>query len=151
MVIEEEFLENRVKYFEQKFRESEDKYRLITENINDLISILNHKFKIEYINEIAHQRVLGYSKYEVIGKDATKFAHPKDILKSIEMSKNFWEMGEVLTEVRFKRKDGKYIWLEIKGKRFIDVDGKEKYLTIARDINERKNAEKKLLELGNLF
>lgn len=49
------------KIAEQKLRESEEKFRLISENAYDLIGLLNKKFKYEYINENAFQQTLGYS------------------------------------------------------------------------------------------
>ncbi|MFW9873788.1 MAG: hypothetical protein ACFFG0_11840, partial [Candidatus Thorarchaeota archaeon] len=37
------------KYITKKFSESVEKYRLITENANDLITVQNDKFEFEYI------------------------------------------------------------------------------------------------------
>ena len=37
---------------EQRLKESEEKYRLITENANDLIATINEKYEFEYINEL---------------------------------------------------------------------------------------------------
>ena len=47
-------------------------------------------------------------------------------------------------ELRFKNKGLNYIWLEVKGKAFNDIDGSKKLLVISRDVTERKKAEEKL-------
>ncbi|MFX0133157.1 MAG: PAS domain S-box protein [Candidatus Hodarchaeota archaeon] len=134
------------KQSEQKIRESEEKYRLITDNANDMITIQNKKFQIEYVNEEVHQKYLGYTKNDLIGKDITKFVHPDDMIKSIEIGRKYWETGEAMVEARLKRKDGTYFWTEVKGKRFVDIDGEEKILLVSRDITERKKVEQELKE-----
>ena len=40
-----------------------DYYKIIAENANDMIRVLDFNFKIEYINESAHLKILGYTKY----------------------------------------------------------------------------------------
>ncbi|MFX1450783.1 MAG: PAS domain S-box protein [Promethearchaeota archaeon] len=131
---------------EQKLLESEEKYRLITENVNDLLVILNPKFKMEYINEKAHKKILGYTKDDLIGKDILQLCHPDDIVKSLEEGKSKWRKREARLETRVRQKSGNYIWVELKGRRFLDDEGKEKFLFIGRDINERKKAEQELIE-----
>ncbi|MHA1298209.1 MAG: PAS domain S-box protein [Candidatus Helarchaeota archaeon] len=134
------------KIAEQKLIESEEKYRLISENANDLISILNDKFVFEYINSIVHNKILGYRKDELIGKALFEFIHPENVRNLLDSSRRTWKKGEILTVVRFVKKDGSYIWLEYKGKVFIDKNSKQKLLLVGRDISGRKIAEQKLRE-----
>ena len=46
------------KRIENILKESEAKYRLITENVNDMIFILNEKFEFEYINEDVFKKLM---------------------------------------------------------------------------------------------
>ena len=134
------------KQAEQEIRESEEKYRLISENANDLISVLNNKFKFEYINELPLLKILGYSTEELIGKKGTKFIHPDDLEKVLKEFQKSIEIGKGSVEARLKHKAGNYIWTETTGRWFMDKDGRKKGLIITRDITERKEAEKKLRE-----
>jgi PAS domain S-box-containing protein len=131
---------------EQQLKESEEKYRLIYEHTNDLINVIDEKFRYEYINEETHKRVLGYSKEDMIGKFAAIYVHPDDIVDIVEKLREGFEKGIGMTECRIKKKDGTYIWYESKGNTFIDQHGNKKALIMSRDITERKIAEQKLKE-----
>ena len=126
---------------EQAVIESEERYRLITETAHDLIRVVNEQFRIEYINEGAHLKTLGYPKEFFFKNIRAKILHPDDIKEAIEFWKKIMKEGEATREGRFKHKDGHWIWFEVKGKRFIDKDGNKKMLFISRDISERKNYE----------
>ena len=64
LVIEE--IEKRIMDFSEKreiqirLENSEQKYRLISENVNDLIIMVNKKIEIEYVNEIALKNIFGF-------------------------------------------------------------------------------------------
>ena len=58
---------------EQKLKESEEKYRLISENANDLILVLNQKFECEFINEQASKKIWGYDYADLNGKSVISF------------------------------------------------------------------------------
>jgi len=126
------------KIMEQKLRDSEEKYRLITENIYDLIGILDKNFKYEFLNEETFLRVLGYSSADLIGKTALNFVHPDDIELAVAALKRGFETGEGTAEIRFRHNRGHWIWLEARGKTFIDQDGHLKAQIISRDITEKK-------------
>ncbi|MFX1260427.1 MAG: PAS domain S-box protein, partial [Promethearchaeota archaeon] len=128
---------------EEALKESEEKYRLISENANDLIIVLNQKLILEYVNK-SFLTVLNYSSEEVFGKTPENFLHPEDYVQSINALKEGFIKGEGIEIVRIKRKDGHYIWFEVKGKTFIDKTGEKKALLILRDITERKKAEQDL-------
>jgi PAS domain S-box-containing protein len=131
---------------EKELKDSEEKYRLISENAYDLISILNQKLRFEYANENPWLITLGYSKNEIIGKSVLDFVHPDDKKNAIKNLVGGLEKGEGVLEVRIKHKNGHYLWIEVKGKAFVDKDGKTKGITIGRDITKRKEIEQKILE-----
>ncbi len=134
------------KIAEERLRESEERYRLITESANDLIRVLNDNFEFEYINENVHKRLLGYDKEDLIGQTHLPFLHPEDRRHAIRSTLKNLKRGYGSYQARFKEKNGQYKWFEFGGKIFYDSKGSKKILSIARDINERKSVEQKLKE-----
>ncbi len=126
---------------DQKLSSSEEKYRLIAENANDLISIHNQKFESEYVNEIIHKKVLQYSSSDLLNKPLFEYIHPDQLDQIKKEMSTYIEKGEGLVEIKFRKKDGTYAWLECKGKRYLDNEKEIKYLIISRDIGERKALE----------
>ena len=129
------------KLAEEKLKESEERYRLITENANDLIGILNEKMQLEFVNEVACRNVMGYKVEEVIGFTALDLVHPDDLKQANKALRKGFRTGEGSIESRLKHKDGHYVWLELKGTTFYDAKHALKGLLIAREISERRKAE----------
>ena len=132
---------------EQLLKISEEKYRLIIENINDLISIIGLQFKFEYINENSLTKLLGYTSKEVIGRSCLDFVHPTDKDKAIESLTSDFRIGISTIELRIKHKKGNWIWFECKGQTFTNKVGAISTLIISRDISDRKSAEKRYKNL----
>jgi len=130
----------------EKLKEAEKKYRLITENAYDLISIFNEQLRFTYINEKTHKRILGYKKEDMIGKPLWKFIHPDDFQRAYKIIKSRLKKGLGRAEIRFKKKDGAYIWLETVGVAFETKDNKRIGVTISRDYSERKKFEELIQE-----
>ncbi|MFX1296052.1 MAG: PAS domain S-box protein [Promethearchaeota archaeon] len=131
---------------DEELRESEAKYRLISENANDLITILDMKFKIEYVNQQVHERVLGYKKEYLIGLDSINLLHLDDRESAYRSGRQLLDTGEAVYEARFKTNHGEYVWLELKGRVFKDTQGNNKILIVSRDITDRKKADEELRE-----
>ena len=136
----------RQKEAEENLRESERRYRLISEKANDLIVILNENYELEYYNKQAILNTLGGGSDEMIGKNPLFLIHPDDLKHTINALIKGIENGEGTVETRMKHKKGDYIWLELKGKTYINNKGEKKGLIIGRDISDRKLAEQKLKE-----
>ncbi|MFX1313887.1 MAG: PAS domain S-box protein [Promethearchaeota archaeon] len=136
----------REKEIEHKLKESEEKYRLIYENANDLINVLNNKFEYEDLNENIHKLVLGFSKEELLKENPHNLVHPDDRKRSAILLGKILRKGKGSFQTRFKHKKGGYKWLEISAKNFEDSAGNKKVITIARDISDRKTNEQKLKE-----
>ena len=123
---------------------SEQNYRLIVENANDLVIILDRNNIIEYINERAHFNSMGYKKEDLIGINGMKFVHPDDLKIAMDAITKGFDTGEEMAIIRIRHKDGDYLWQEFKGVTYTDDDGIVKLILIARDISERKKVESEL-------
>jgi PAS domain S-box-containing protein len=132
---------------EQKLKESEEKYRLISENANDLIFIISDTLNIEYVNRKPLFELSGYFIEEVIGERALNFIHPDD---AEDIFKKFFEAfnneGQGSVEARVRHKEGHYVYVEISGSLFNNEKGEPKALLFMRDITDRKNAENNILK-----
>jgi len=102
---------NERKKNERALRESEEKYRSLVENLNEIVYILNERGEIEYVTPNI-ETISGYSQDEIIRKSFTDFIYPEDQYKRME---NFKEvlMGEASrSEYRFITKKGNVIWIK---------------------------------------
>ena len=135
---------------EEKLRQSQEKYKLITENINDFIAILDNKFRYEYINQPITQKLMGYTNNDVYGKSALELIHPEDRVMAAERLKGGFKKGYGSGTIRFLHKEGHWIWFEVRGKTFTGFDGNKKGLIISRDITSRKENQLKLLKLSKM-
>ncbi|MBY9014320.1 MAG: PAS domain S-box protein [Candidatus Lokiarchaeota archaeon] len=141
-----------IKQFEENLRESEEKYRFLTENSDDLITLYNDKIVADYINTETHSRVLGYPPEKFLKKSFKgKITHKDDIIPYLESFKEGSKSGNYLTQVRFKHKEGYYLWFQIYAKFFNDILNKRKLLVVARNITDIKQAEKNLKESEEKF
>ena len=129
---------------ELKIKESEEKYRLISENANDLIMILDGGGNFLYCNE-TFKRVMGFSPEELLGKNAGDYAHPDDLIQARKDFQNTILYGTGINIARYRCKDGTYKWIEAKGNFTYDEENNPiRDFIVARDITERKEMEEKL-------
>ena len=137
-------LENPFKLLFRKLKISEEKYRIITENANDIISVLDKDFNFEFVND-GQEKMTEYLKEELIGKKAIQFVHPDDVEVVKDLLQKVKEKGEAVGEYRMKKKDNSYIWVNASGKvLYKRNNNNNKYLFIKRDIDAGKHAEQKL-------
>jgi PAS domain S-box-containing protein len=135
------------KQAEEALKESEKKFRSLFENANDAIFIHDLKGNILEVNQLASQR-LGYSKDELINMKSMDMISPfyadniKNRLNTIQ------KKGHGIFETVQITKNGLSIPVELSS-RVIEYDGKTAILALARDITERKRAERKLNEYAN--
>jgi PAS domain S-box-containing protein len=119
---------------EKELRESEERFRLITENSNDFISLFDENDNFLYANP-AIINVLGYNENELVGKvNFNDLIYPGDK----ELTKSYGTHSVI--ELRYRKKDGAYIWVESSSLQ-VNYHGKKITIRISRDITERKRIE----------
>ena len=126
----------------EALRESEEKYRSITENMTDIVTQMDAQGVITYTSP-SHEKIFGDSTQNMVGSSAFDRVHPDD--RDQVMAKY---MEGVLTkadsevEYRFRHADGSYIWIRSGGHSFYNSAGElAGIIIISSNINERKQAE----------
>jgi PAS domain S-box-containing protein len=134
---------------EKKLRESEAKYRLLAENIQDLITIFTADGKATYASP-SIKTVLGLTPEEFFGTDLYALVHPEDRPGFEKAMACLLESGRVNDhEARFLTRNGQYVWLGTSSKLLCNPFGEPQYLVCSgRDITVRKQAEERIHQLA---
>lgn len=148
---------------EKMLQISEAKYRLISENITDIVTQHDAKGKLTFASP-SMLEVLGYDPVEMISKNPIDFIHPAD--QENLLTNGYQKLMEgkkrVSISYRIRHKSGRYLWMEsitriLRGNQgeFVAIQAS------SRDISARKKAEeevaralekeKELMELRSRF
>ncbi|GER68568.1 PAS domain S-box protein [Weizmannia acidilactici] len=130
---------------EEAFRKSEEEYRLITENMTDLVSAVDENGSVIYASP-SYERVLGFSPENYVGNLAFDLIHPDDLFKAKKQFDHMVATKEsIRVEYRLKHASGKWIWTEAGGNPVYDENGHLLYfLIVGREISSRKKVEEAL-------
>jgi two-component system cell cycle sensor histidine kinase/response regulator CckA len=129
----------------RQLSEREELYRLISENAEDLISVVDAQGRRLY-NSPGYKKVFGYTHEELQGDPVIDQIHPDDSKRVIEARRQaFATNASVRVEYRFHRKDGDWRILESTGTPVQNGSGgSRKLIVVSRDITDRKHAEETL-------
>jgi len=148
-VEEKNKLVNELQESEEVLRASEEKYRSLVENINDILYTLDTQGNITYISPVV-ERLTKYKVSDLTGKPFTPIIHPDD-LASLLRRFNRLVSGEIEPwEFRVLDKDGSILFVR-SSSRPIYKDGQiTGFTSLMIDVTERKKAEE-LLEREKLM
>jgi len=128
---------------EKALRESEEKYRLLIENSQDIIYTLDLEGRFLFVSP-AWTVLLGHPVSEVVGKTFDEFVNPDDLHNCLNFMQKVIDtkMPQNGIEYRILRTDGVWRWHITSAVPIFDENG---YITgyegIARDVTEQKQAE----------
>jgi two-component system cell cycle sensor histidine kinase/response regulator CckA len=125
---------------QQRLRQSEERYRLITENTSDLITLVDSEGYILYASP-SHRQVLGYAVLELIGRPTLDMVHPDDHRPLLAERVNLMKQGSIQVTLRVQHVDGSWRWMETSCS-LLDQQGNT--VNVSRDITERKRLEAQL-------
>lgn len=137
---------------EQSLRESEERYRLIAENATTPVFMLDDQSTILFANR-AVEKVFGYTAEELLDQkltvlmaDPLRSRHRTALARYLSTGQRSlpWEGMEVLGQHR----SGRAVALEVSFGEFHDREGRRRFVGVARDITDRKEAEQALVALS---
>jgi len=128
----------------EKLRDTEERFRLMVENVKDYAIIMLDTEGIVVSWNPGAQRFKGYSDEEIIGKHFSAFYVPEDVKlgkpqKALETAA---AVGRFEDEGWRIRKDGSRFWESVLITALHDKTGKLRgFAKVARDVTERREAE----------
>ncbi len=131
---------------EAALKKSEEQFRNLVENINDVFYVSDGQGRFIYCSPNFYTS-MGYSLQEIIGKSYIRIVAPVDRRKVVDHYLEETKNGVLDTklELRVRCKDGKIFWVEQNTRIVRDNNGTvAQYRNVVRDITERKRAEEQL-------
>ncbi len=132
---------------------SEQKFRLLAENSEDIISVHAADGTIWYLSpSLTH--VLGYEVEEVIGTAILDYVHPDDrykFFKQGEHNPSLQDRESLIIRYRIRKKDMNYLWLETIIKPVVDHNEVIKLVCTSRNITGQRIAQEKLKKKDQLL
>jgi PAS domain S-box-containing protein len=138
-------LETERKQIEEALKESEERYRTIIENSNDMIWTLDTEGRYQFVNKRVEE-FSGLKLNYFLGKSFIPFIDKKDLPKVIDCFHKALNGEPQHYEVSVKKEDGSNFFLLVNT---APVYSKEKVVgtvSFGRDITERKKAEEQIKE-----
>jgi PAS domain S-box-containing protein len=105
--------------------EAEERFRLITENIYDCVSLVDTSGVYQYVSP-SYRKTLGYAPEELIGRNGFSITHPDDLERVFKLYVERMEKGynEIKYETRLLHRDGHYVPMETTALAIKDPQGK---------------------------
>ena len=136
------------KEWEEKLRNDERLFKIITSGVSDLIVILDLEGRRIYASD-SYRKFFGEESL-VEGSDSFAEIHPEDLEKVRGIFQKTIDAGEGQRgEFRFLLSDGSVRYIESQGNIIFDDDGKPfRVVVVSRDITDYKTAEMEILKLN---
>lgn len=133
------------KQAEIALKDSEERYRLLAENTNDLVCLHHPDGRYLYVS-LSCETLLGYRYDEMMGKDPYTFFHPDDHDRiRYDVNEKVISGKPIPVTYRMRQKSGNYIWFETLTKSITDDTGRVIQLqTTSRDVTERIQVQTQL-------
>ena len=135
-----------------EFDKSDKLLKLIIENSNDGILIIDDSYKILFANQKLYN-LSGFTSKEIIGKDFRSFLDKStsEVISERYKKRQKGEQVPSIYEVRLTKKDGTIRDVELTSLTVKDANEKPITITQIFDISQRKKTEKALAESENKF
>lgn len=138
-------LKLRLERTEESLRQSEEKYRALVENINDVIFTLDTQGRFTFISPVI-ERISAYKTDDIIGRNFTDFVYPDDLPGLVE-SLNRTMRGEIEPfEFRTLDRDGRVRYVRTSSRLKIHNGAVLGITGVMTDITERRQAEEQLYQ-----
>lgn len=132
---------------EQKLRRSEARFRAIMSYTSDIIALIDAQGETKFVTP-SFFRITGYDELDSSIRNVFTLVHPEDLpIAKAEMQRMLaGDIKNIPLEIRIKKQDGSYIYLEIIAQNKLDDENIKGIIINGRNITNRKKAEAELIQ-----
>jgi len=132
------------KMVETALLRSEERHRVLVENIHDLVCELDGEGRYLFLSP-NYTAMMGYEPADLLGRNAFELMHSDDVPP---MTEKFLQPSATGT-YRYLHKNGSWCWMESSAQTFSETSGGERRsVVVSRDITERRKGEERLRQLS---
>jgi PAS domain S-box-containing protein len=133
-------------HIHQQLRESEERYRIVTEIGRDGVIEVNDAGEIIFASP-SMEWLWGYTTADLIGKNyvehSVEVVHPDELDISLAEYRSLQDRDETVhySTCRVRCKDGSWKWIRSVGSYYESASGERRYLEVSRDVDDEIRAE----------
>jgi PAS domain S-box-containing protein len=133
---------------ERALRESEERYRRLLQNVNDVVFVheIEAPGRLIEVNDRCSE-FLGYSRDELLSMSVGDIDARDATGGTPEIVARLLESGQAIFQSEHRARDGRVIPVEVNARVF-EMQGRNLVLSVARDITERKRAVEEIRRLN---
>ena len=138
------------KQAEQGLRESEIKFRSITEQISELVFVTASSGIVQYVSPVI-EKLSGYLPDDVISHSFIEFIAEDDISRVVETFHDaiVHQLKNQVIEFKYRKKNGTFLDAEVHSQ-YYHANGFSGVIGVILDVTDRKLAENQIKKLGTI-
>ncbi len=137
------------KQVEEALRESEGRFKALTESAMDIVTVFDAEGIIRYQSpSVAH--LLGYAPEMMVGRSQFEIVHPEDVEHLRTKFFELLEKGQMdkPAEFRVQARDGSWRMLESIGKNCLNLPAVKGIIFNTRDVTEQREIQRRIQHLA---
>lgn len=132
----------------QEVREYEARLHAFAQSSTELVTIQDMDGRMIWVNDY-HEKALGIRPDELVGVSALSLVHPDDRATVTGRAVSISQEGSSdRMTFRVHASDGRIVWLSSTARTFMAGDGTRRFLTVAHDVTEQVELQKRLERQG---
>ena len=130
-----------------KNNEDDKKYKILVENLNNVIFSLDEKEAFTYISP-SLEKLLKFHPGEFIGQHFSSMVYAEDKELAVNTLMDFMNNVPIacIIELRMQKKSGKFIWVNVEFRRILNKGKVSGFQGVISDITKAKLADEKIKE-----
>ncbi len=134
----------------ERLAASERRYRLLLDHTAEVVFQSYEDGVLTWVSP-ALEAVTGWQPEALIGKTTLDLWHPEDRARAVALREDATSAEGGREVLRFRRPDGRYTWMEVVARPFVEPDGRRGLVGMMYDVTARVEAQEAARTIGERY